>query len=225
MNDVATDERIVETAIRLFAQRGFHGTSIRQITREAGVNLGAVTYHFGGKRGLYARALERCIGPVADRVVERAGAGAGPPLARLEGVVEVFFDYLGERPELPQLMLQELVAGRLPPAGALRSIRRVLETVGSLIAEGQASGEVRAGDPVLMAVSVVSQPLHLALTSRVVSGSDPHEPTVRGRLLEHVRAFIATGLRPAVVAPASGPVAGPVRRAGGGHSAGSGEAV
>jgi AcrR family transcriptional regulator len=189
----STDDRILETAIRLFAQHGYAGTSIRQITGEADVNLGAVTYHFGGKRALYGRALERCIGPLAEQVTAVA-RGDGGALARLESVVGVFFDYLERRPELPQLMLQETVAGRVPPAGALALIRGVLGALARLIEEGQAGGEIGPGDAGLMAVSVVSQPLHLTMVTRVVEGLEPHAPETRARLLEHARRFIREGL-------------------------------
>jgi AcrR family transcriptional regulator len=199
MNEMTTDERVLEVAIGLFARQGYNGTSIRQITREAGANLGAVTYHFGGKRELYGRALERCIGPIAERVVEAATAtDGGDATARLERVVALFFDYLRERPELPQLMLQETVAGRTPPPGALKLLRQVLGALAGLIAEGQAAGRVRSGDPRLLAVSVMSQPLHLSLASRLVMEMDPHDPRFRSALLEHARGFIQHGLsRPA----------------------------
>jgi TetR/AcrR family transcriptional regulator len=193
MGEAPTDERVVEAAIRLFAQHGYTGTSIRQITREAGVNLGAVTYHFGGKRALYGLALERCIGPLAERV-EVVAAGSGSALDRLESAVGVFFDYLGERPELPQLMLQETVAGRVPPAGALGLLRGILRVLAGLITEGQAAGQVARGDARLMAVSVVSQPLHLTMVTRVVEGLEPHEPETRARLLDHAWGFILCGL-------------------------------
>jgi AcrR family transcriptional regulator len=203
MNDTATDERVLEVAIRLFAEHGYNGTSIRQITRAADANLGAVTYHFGGKRALYGAALERCIGPLAERVRSAAssggdgqgeGEGEGDPLARLDRVVGLFFDYLRERPELPQLMLQETVAGRQPPAGALKLVRGVLAAIAGLITEAQSAGAVRAGDARLLAVSVVSQPLHLTLTARLVAGVDPDEAESRARLLAHARSFIRQGL-------------------------------
>jgi AcrR family transcriptional regulator len=199
MNETTTDERVLEVAIRLFARHGYNGTSIREITREAGANLGAVTYHFGGKRELYGRALERCIGPIAERVRTVATSEEGDAMSRLERVVALFFDYLRERPELPQLMLQETVAGRTPPLGALKQLRQVLGALAGLIAEGQAAGQVRAGDPRLLAVSVISQPLHLTLVSRLAMEMDPDEPESRAALLEHARGFIQHGLsRPAM---------------------------
>jgi AcrR family transcriptional regulator len=196
MNQRATDERVIEAAIGLFARQGYNGTSIREITRAADANLGAVTYHFGGKRALYGQALERCIGPLAERVAT-AARGAGGAIARLEAVMEVYFDYLHERPELPQLMLQETVAGRAPPAGALKLVRSMLAAIAAVIEEGQAAGEIAAGEARLLAVSVVSQPLHLTLATSLLDQADATLPAARGRLLEHARAFIRSGLSPA----------------------------
>ena len=196
MNQTATDLRLVETAIRLFAHHGFHGTSVRRITREAGTNLGAVTYHFGGKRKLYERAFVACIGPLAKRLEGTLSGGSGP-MARLEEALGVFMDYLEERPELPQLMLQETVAGRRPPAAALALLQGILGGLARVIGEGQAMGEIRGGDPRLMAVSVVSQPLHLTVATRVIEGLEPGSPETRARLLEHARSFIRHGLGPA----------------------------
>jgi len=57
-----TKDRILDTAERLFAEYGYDATSLRAITREAGVNLAAVNYHFSSKeallRALFARRLE-----------------------------------------------------------------------------------------------------------------------------------------------------------------------
>jgi len=44
--------RILDAAERLFAARGFHGVSIRDITGAAGVDVALANYHFGSKQGL-----------------------------------------------------------------------------------------------------------------------------------------------------------------------------
>lgn len=54
-----TIRTILETAERLFALRGYGGTSLRHLTAEAGVNLAAVNYHFGTKEGLLRAVLAR----------------------------------------------------------------------------------------------------------------------------------------------------------------------
>ncbi|MFH2044367.1 MAG: TetR/AcrR family transcriptional regulator [Pseudomonadota bacterium] len=54
-NDVTdnTRKRILATAEKLFAQKGYNGVSVREITQSAKCNLAAVNYHFGNKKNLY----------------------------------------------------------------------------------------------------------------------------------------------------------------------------
>jgi len=52
-----TRERILKAAERLFAERGYDGTSIRAIVAKARVNQAAINYHFDGKDGLYHEVL------------------------------------------------------------------------------------------------------------------------------------------------------------------------
>ena len=79
-----TRERVLDAAERLFSERGIDATSLRALTREAGVNLAAVHYHFGCKDALLDAVVDRRARPINDeriaelaRARERANA-AGP---------------------------------------------------------------------------------------------------------------------------------------------------
>jgi len=54
-----TRASIIKAAEKSFAEKGFDQTSVRDITRQAGCNLAAVNYHFGGKDKLYAEVFQR----------------------------------------------------------------------------------------------------------------------------------------------------------------------
>ena len=54
-----TRERILDAAEKLFARRGFHGVSVRDITQDAGVDVALVNYHFGSKQALLDSVLTR----------------------------------------------------------------------------------------------------------------------------------------------------------------------
>ena len=61
-----TKSRIIETAEVLFAKHGYEGTSLRDITEAAHVNVAAVNYHFGSKDGLLTALLDRVITPINE---------------------------------------------------------------------------------------------------------------------------------------------------------------
>lgn len=65
-----TRSAILDAAERLFAEHGFGATSIREITRAAGVNVAAVHYHFGTKEAVLRGVTDRIVQPLNARRVE-----------------------------------------------------------------------------------------------------------------------------------------------------------
>ena len=63
-----TRERILDEAEALFANKGYHAVSVREITREARCNLAAVNYHFGNKQNLYLEVFRSRWLPRASRL-------------------------------------------------------------------------------------------------------------------------------------------------------------
>lgn len=59
--DENSKQKILNTALKLFANKGFDGVSIREICKEAGVNLCMVSYYFGGKKELYEGIIQNLI--------------------------------------------------------------------------------------------------------------------------------------------------------------------
>jgi AcrR family transcriptional regulator len=67
-----TRERIMKAAERLFAERGYDGTSIRAIVAKARVNQAAINYHFAGKDGLYREVLAAAFGALTEHQLAHA---------------------------------------------------------------------------------------------------------------------------------------------------------
>lgn len=92
-----TRERILDAAERLFMAHGFEGTSMRQITGEAGVNLAAVNYHFGSKEVLMQEVFRRRLDDLNDerlRVLDELEAAAGGQPLKARQIVDAFFGTL-----------------------------------------------------------------------------------------------------------------------------------
>jgi len=64
-NGPVTREKLIEAAGEIFAQKGLHGASIRDITRRAGANIASVNYHFHDKAELYAQVLRQAHAGIA----------------------------------------------------------------------------------------------------------------------------------------------------------------
>lgn len=67
VSTIKTRSQILDAAERRFAQTGYDGTSIRDITGDAGVNVAAIHYHFGGKRELLRGVTDRVVVPLNRR--------------------------------------------------------------------------------------------------------------------------------------------------------------
>lgn len=80
----STKDRILGAAEELFAQYGFAGTSLRQVTSRADVNIAAVNYHFGSKENLVNEVFRRRM----DEMSERRLALLREAMARQPGELE-----------------------------------------------------------------------------------------------------------------------------------------
>jgi len=89
----ATVSRILDAAEELFAEKGFNATSMRTITREAGVNLAAVNYHFGSKSRLITEVIRRGIRPINEARLEslKASQSNRESPASLEEILDAFY--------------------------------------------------------------------------------------------------------------------------------------
>ena len=65
---MSTKTKILDAAEQLFAVRGFNGTSLREITSQAEVNLAAVNYHFGSKKELIKAVMSRFLDVLSPRL-------------------------------------------------------------------------------------------------------------------------------------------------------------
>ena len=86
-----TPDRILKTAERMFAERGFNGVSVRELAAAANVNIASIGYHFRNKEGLLAEVYRRHCEPlIEERLRGLAAAASLSGQARLAAIIAAF---------------------------------------------------------------------------------------------------------------------------------------
>lgn len=104
-----TRRRILDTAERLFAEKGYAGTTLRDVAAASGLRIPSLYNHFASKESLYAAVLEQGIAPVLDALAGYLAAGAERPDRR--AFTRRMFRLLAQRPQLPRLVQHEVLDG------------------------------------------------------------------------------------------------------------------
>jgi AcrR family transcriptional regulator len=196
-----TFERLLDAAERLFAERGFEGTSMRAVTQAAGASVSAANYHFGSKDALLRASLLRRVEPTNRLRLERLGAlearvGDGP--LALEDVLHCFLSpsiELHVQPGGPDHLRQ--VAARLhaEPSERMSAVKR--ELFGPL-SERFREAVARALPDHTEDEIALSFQLTVGVMVHVISGRlELADPPDDAGLLEHMIDFVAAGMRAA----------------------------
>lgn len=89
-NHFNTKERILHAAEDLFAQHGFAGTSLRQVTSRADVNIAAVNYHFGSKENLVHEVFKHRMDDMSEKRLSALAMTLAKDPNDLEGILLAF---------------------------------------------------------------------------------------------------------------------------------------
>jgi AcrR family transcriptional regulator len=87
-----TKERLLAAASRLFAERGFQATSVREIAERAGTNVASGNYHYGSKKALYLEVLREQFRNIQNELQRRGASRPRTELSTLsrEELIQVF---------------------------------------------------------------------------------------------------------------------------------------
>jgi AcrR family transcriptional regulator len=87
-------QQLIEVGRGLFAERGFEGTSVEEISLSAGVSKPVIYEHFGGKEGLYAVVVDREIQALLGQITTALQEHEGNARALLEAAALALLDYI-----------------------------------------------------------------------------------------------------------------------------------
>lgn len=182
-----TRGRILHAALKLFAEYGFHGASIRDIAREVGINSATLYAHYPAKEHVLAELIRLGHEELRRRVVEAARVAGDEPAEQLAALVRAQVLVHTDYPLLALVANHELHAlspERAAPALALREeARRLLLAV---LERGTAAGVFDVADVPLAGIAIGS------LGMRVANWFGPDQPYTREQVAD---AFVGFALR------------------------------
>jgi TetR/AcrR family transcriptional regulator len=178
--DLDTRPRILRGALEVFADRGFVGARTREIADAAGVNLGLLQYHFGGKEKLWRAAIDHAFGELWETLGAVAPLDAGTP-AGLAETVRAAVRFAAAHPALVRLMNDE--GKRSGPR--LRWLvdrhgRRLFETVSAVLGRARATGIIADVEPIhlyFVFIGALGMIFSQAPECRLLVGIDPTAST------------------------------------------------
>jgi AcrR family transcriptional regulator len=179
---------VLAVAVEVFNERGYDGTSMRDLAQRLGIAQSAIYHHVAGKEELLRLALDRALTGLSG-VVDRARALDGPAIERLEYLVRGSVGVL--EAESPYVTLLLRVRGNTEVERAALERRRVFDRfVADLISEAEQDGDIRPdADP------TVTARLLFGLVNSIVEWYRPARRAAARPLADIVCAMAFDGLR------------------------------
>jgi AcrR family transcriptional regulator len=187
-------ERLLDAAGQVFAEKGYEGATVREICRRADANIAAVNYYFRDKERLYIEAVKSAC----QRQAQQFPLPDWPPgtqaAAKLRDFIHAFVRRMtngGQAEWQRQLFLREMAH---PTAACAELVRDVIRPNAEVL--GQILGELLPDAPEsqrwLIGFSIVGQCLFYRLAQPVVAmlmGDEAHRALDADRLAEHITQF------------------------------------
>jgi len=144
-NEPKTRERILDAALNIFSNQGYHDTRLDEIVKEAGTSKGSIYFHFPNKERLFIALVDQFADVIERRAVEaiqQAPQGLGRVSAALQSVLETFGKY---RRPAKILLVQAVGLGSVFEKKRLDVTDRFAALIKRYLDEAVAIGEI---DPV-----------------------------------------------------------------------------
>lgn len=108
VKELSTEEKILESASKVFTEKGFSGTRTRDIAEEAGINLALLNYYFRSKEKLFEQVMKVKVMLLFGKIVPILSNEKTTLEEKIDLAVEKYFDILSENPNLPLFVISEI---------------------------------------------------------------------------------------------------------------------
>ena len=160
--------RILDAAIKVFAEKGYHGSRVSDIAREAGIAYGLVYHYFKNKEEIFSTIFDERWSDFLEAVEAIASSPASTE-DKLVSVAALILNAYRARPDWVKVLVLEIQrSSRFKEPGQLRAVGRLLEVLARILRDGQERGELRRDRDPTVACFVFAGALDLVITSLVL---------------------------------------------------------
>ena len=194
MADNNCREHLIATATPLFAEKGFHGVSVRELATAAGMNLSMISYYFNGKEGLYSAVLSEQFA-VLDQVSEIKFKDIDP-LRKFELYIWATVARYRRNPYLLRFYTSELTNPTPYFETIVKpSIQGVLQVLHETFIEGLDQERFREGlDPMDTILALAGMINFYFILEPVTDQLVDHSPDRDEQLIQHIMDIFSKGV-------------------------------
>ena len=182
--------QIMEAAERLFADKGFGGTSVRDIAESAGVNLAMISYYFGSKEKLM-EAMFRYRGQHLTLQLQNLLQNQDlSPMQKVEKFIEDYIDRIFQKQCFHKVLIREQIANN--NNAITEQIFRLKQTnlalIKQLIVEGQKKGDFKKNvDISFLAMTLIGTTSQLVMAQRYYRKENNLEELSEAEFEKHMK--------------------------------------
>jgi AcrR family transcriptional regulator len=150
-------EHIINKAVELFAEKGFEGSSIRDLAKKAEVNIAMVNYYFGSKEKLYEALIEKRVlymSATIDQIIRNSALSC---IQQMDQIINSYIMRFLSDPLYQRVVQQELLVTHRKQVHQqiINLIVKNAKDVVSVIKKGIRKKEFKKADPELLFASIL----------------------------------------------------------------------
>lgn len=197
-------EHIINTAIALFAEKGFEGTSIRDLATKADVNIAMVNYYFGSKDKLFEAMIEYKASYMRERLSEIANDKNKSAIEKIDSFIETYVNRILSSHNYHRLIHQEIMLQQRECVhnSIMKLFLTNLQIIKGVIEEGIKNKDFKEVDPELTTASLtgtinqlmLSKSLCCILLEKKQSANPYTDDDFRSRLIRHLQQLMRSHL-------------------------------
>lgn len=196
---------IMEAAEKLFADKGFEGTSVRDIAEGAGVNLAMISYYFGSKEKLMEAMFNHRASSSVLQLEEMVKDKSLTPIQKVEKLIDRYIEKLLSQQCFHRIMVREqMVNNNGFIAEQIQEIKKRNQAlIKELIAQGQRSGDFRKNiDISLLMITLVGTISQMVTTQHIYKemnnlhdmADEDFQKYIRKKLSHHLKGIFKATL-------------------------------